>query len=87
LPGIKIFHRTFLSSFHSIGGSASGATPVAFGPRHVGQYFSKSEEDSTPHVKVEITQKHPITIAILLILDSPLINMKPVSHTETLVGG
>jgi len=47
---------------------------------------SKSEEDSIPHVKVETIQKYPITIAILFILGSPLINMKPVSYTETLVG-
>jgi hypothetical protein len=87
LPGIEIFHRTFLFSLHSIGGSASGATPVAFGPRQVGQYFSKLEEDSAPHAKVEITQKYPITIAVLLILGSPLLNVKPVSHTNLILVG
>jgi hypothetical protein len=36
-PGIATFHLTFLLSLHSSGGSASGATPVASGPRHCGQ--------------------------------------------------
>src|SRR4029079_11253347 len=39
-PGISVFHRTFFVSLHSTGGSAVFDTPVAWGPRHWGQYFS-----------------------------------------------
>jgi hypothetical protein len=37
-PGTSIFQRTFFVSLHSTGGFASGASPVASGPRHCGQY-------------------------------------------------
>ena len=37
LPGIAIFQRTLSVSLHFSGGSASGAAPVASGPRHCGQ--------------------------------------------------
>jgi len=36
-PGIGTFQRTLLVSLQVAGGSASGATPVASGPRHCGQ--------------------------------------------------
>src|SRR5215204_3309516 len=39
-PGISIFQRMFFVSLHSSGGSAVRETPVAYGPRHCGQYFS-----------------------------------------------
>src|SRR5687768_7850333 len=41
-PGISIFHLMFLVSLHSRGGVACRDTPVAYGPRHCGQYFSRS---------------------------------------------
>src|SRR6188474_348945 len=41
-PGISTFHRMFLVSLHSTGGSAVFDTPVAYGPRHWAQYFSAS---------------------------------------------
>src|SRR2546425_12076846 len=44
LPGILSFHFTFLVSFHSVGGSACGATPVPSGPRHCGQFCSADME-------------------------------------------
>ena len=39
-PGISTFHLTFFVSLHSIGGSAVFDTPLAYGPRHCGQYLS-----------------------------------------------
>src|ERR1043166_3185823 len=36
-PGTLTFHFTWFVSSHLSGGSASGATPVASGPRHCGQ--------------------------------------------------
>ena len=45
-PGVLIFHFTFLVSLHCDGGSASGATPVASGPRHCGQEFLESAEEA-----------------------------------------
>ena len=36
-PGSATFQRTFFFSLHSTGGFASGATPLARGPRHCGQ--------------------------------------------------
>jgi len=43
-PGILTFHLTFLVSFHSVGGSAWGATPFWRGPRHCGQFCSAEAE-------------------------------------------
>jgi hypothetical protein len=40
LPGSFTFHLMFLSSAHSVGGSASGAAPVPSGPRHCGQFWA-----------------------------------------------
>ena len=37
-PGIFSFHFTFSVSLHFTGGSASGATPFARGPRQRGQF-------------------------------------------------
>lgn len=36
-PGIFIFHFTFSVSLQVVGGFAPGATPLARGPRHLGQ--------------------------------------------------
>src|SRR5690242_3869360 len=44
LPGIRTFHFTFFVSVHSTGGFARGATPLASGPRHWGQYCSAEDE-------------------------------------------
>ena len=38
-PGTSTFQRILVVSLHSSGGSASGATPVAKGPRQAGQYW------------------------------------------------
>ncbi len=45
-PGIPTFHLTCSVSLQCIGGSASGATPVARGPRHWGQERLASEVES-----------------------------------------
>ena len=45
-PGISIFQRTFFVSLHSAGGSARLDTPVAYGPRHCGQYASPAGSDA-----------------------------------------
>src|SRR5580658_5521373 len=42
-PGMGVFHLTLLVSLQVTGGSASGATPVASGPRHCGQKRSAAE--------------------------------------------
>src|SRR5580704_12044180 len=42
-PGIGVFHLTLLVSLQVNGGSASGANPVASGPRHCGQLPSAAE--------------------------------------------
>src|SRR5438128_2400283 len=42
-PGILTFHLTLLVSLHVTGGLASGATPLASGPRHWGQFASAPE--------------------------------------------
>jgi hypothetical protein len=39
-PGSFTFHFTLLVSLHVVGGFADGATPVASGPRHCGQFGS-----------------------------------------------
>src|SRR6185295_5572865 len=41
-PGISTFHRTFLDSLHSAGGSLSGARPSLLGPRHWGHWPGRS---------------------------------------------
>ena len=38
LAGYSTFHLMFLSAAHSMGGSPAGATPLASGPRHCGQF-------------------------------------------------
>src|SRR5262245_17384152 len=39
LPGIFTFHLTWLVSLQVVGGLAKGATPLASGPRHCGQFW------------------------------------------------
>src|SRR5207247_1392197 len=46
-PGISTFHRTFLDSLHSMGGSPLGAKPSAFGPRQWCQLLSRSFSNSS----------------------------------------
>ncbi len=48
LPGIFTFHLTFLVSLQTVGGLAEGATPVAKGPRHCGQFCSISDGAACP---------------------------------------
>src|SRR5579884_2096833 len=38
LPGSFTFHLMLLDSLQLVGGLASGATPLAIGPRHCGQF-------------------------------------------------
>src|SRR4029077_4055967 len=45
-PGRSIFHLMFLSSAHSVGGWASGATPLESGPRHWAQNLFASAESA-----------------------------------------
>src|SRR6185503_15949425 len=61
-PAIGNFHFTFLFSLHSSGGSASGATPLASGPRHCGQLRRASGEGSAALAarKASRTAKSPV---------------------------
>jgi hypothetical protein len=53
LPGSATFHFTFDDSLHVVGGLASGATPLASGPRHCGQFSARTKGLDTirPSVK------------------------------------
>jgi len=44
LPGILTFHFTLFVSLQVSGGSPCGATPLANGPRHCGQFWSVEVE-------------------------------------------
>src|SRR2546426_6505018 len=44
LPGILTFHFTLFVSLQVSGGSPCGATPLANGPRHCGQFWSAEVE-------------------------------------------
>ena len=45
-PGSAIFHRTLLVSLQFMGGWASGAIPLACGPRQAGQLREKGSAAS-----------------------------------------
>src|SRR5580658_3216514 len=47
-PGSFTFHLMLLVSLQVVGGLASGATPVASGPRHCGQFSFAVAADTVP---------------------------------------
>src|SRR5205807_245091 len=55
-PGMAAFHLTFFVSLHSTGGLASGATPVASGPRHCGQLDNERRASAESADKVKVAR-------------------------------
>src|SRR5688500_4458326 len=62
LPGILTFHLMWLVSLQAVGGLAMGATPLANGPRHCGQFWSVAFETSARPFVRTIPQKAERTI-------------------------
>src|SRR6266446_9175438 len=61
LPGNGIFQRTLLVSLQRIGGLACGATPLANGPRHCGQLFSRAavSQAAPPSASADTVRRQP----------------------------
>src|SRR5689334_18965813 len=58
LPGSGVFHRMSFVSLQCSGGVANGATPVASGPRHCGQYRSAFAPESLPESSANAVAAH-----------------------------
>src|SRR6185436_20257990 len=65
-PGSFSFHFTLLSSLHEVGGSAFGATPVAVGPRHCGQFWS-AETPNIGEREIASASKATSTIRVFIL--------------------
>src|ERR1041385_3692415 len=73
-PGTATFHFTFLVSLHSSGGSASGATPLASGPRHCGQLRRASAESLTAEVlRAKAAAKSPAARGMVFMANQLLV--------------
>src|SRR6266540_2979851 len=61
LPGNGIFQRILLVSLQRIGGLACGATPLANGPRHCGQWFKSAalSQAAPPSASADTASRQP----------------------------